>query len=500
VSTGRRRLRDPRERAARFRAGSLGVPGLDRPVRAWPFGSAWGLFLGLACIGTLACEDPSEPASVLSEWVWPSGDLVAVALPESEHAIVLSAQGAVYLTRDLGQTWQRARLPAVESLSALSMVDPRLGWAVGTGVILRTEDGGARWERQRLPGRPAEHRLHSVATLDADRAIALGEAGRLLRSFDGGGVWQEAPGPAAMGAEALACGSAAEGHCWLVGVGVQKSLQLGAERHRVPVEDAVGLSNLEFRVGGVEALSGDRRSLSERVSRFAHAPVQWTVDPGVSAEELARFAEDQDPSALFDLIEARASEVVGLLEAAGIPSEAIAIEGRPPWGYEDHLDDDPGLLERYWQSRLRPKPGAAIGAAFDLALYALALGEGGAWTVGRGGMVLAPAPVGGGLRRFDSPSSHDLLGVALSRNIALVVGRQGGLFRGVFSGDGVEWDLPKIEPSRPFFETLRGVAFDPSGASAMAVGEAGRILASADGGLSWRWLTPPTQEHRALVR
>ena len=66
--------------------------------------------------------------------------------------------------------------------------------------------------------------------------------------------------------------------------------------------------------------------------------------------------------------------------------------------------------------------------------------------------------------------------------------------------DGVEWDRSGIEPSRPFFNPLREGAFDPSGASAMAFGDAGHMLASADGGLNWRRLMPPAQGGRALVR
>ena len=79
----------------------------------------------------------------------------------------------------------------------------------------------------------------------------------------------------------------------------------------------------------------------------------------MTSEEIRRFAEDRDPSALLDRLEARGVEVARRIESQGVPASQVEIVGAPPWGFEEHLDDDPGFVTRYWASRLASVPSVA---------------------------------------------------------------------------------------------------------------------------------------------
>ena len=79
----------------------------------------------------------------------------------------------------------------ITNLNAVAFVDAQHGWAAGQGVIITTSDGGATWTRQ-YSG-PAG--IASLDFVDASHgwAVALGDG--LLRTTDGGVTWAEAGEP-----------------------------------------------------------------------------------------------------------------------------------------------------------------------------------------------------------------------------------------------------------------------------------------------------------------
>ena len=72
-------------------------------------------------------------------------------------------------------------------LSAVAFTDATDGWAVGAaGTILRTTDGGLSWTTQ-ASSAPAANDLNGVAVAtDGLRGSAVGAAGTVLRTLDGG--------------------------------------------------------------------------------------------------------------------------------------------------------------------------------------------------------------------------------------------------------------------------------------------------------------------------
>lgn len=99
----------------------------------------------------------------------------------------------LYRTTDGGATWQRP-IPhdADQPFSARSIrfLDRNVGWAVGTaGAIYHTIDGGESWAQQAKPqsGLP---KLRALTFIDPDRGWAVGEIGTILHTTDGGLTWK----------------------------------------------------------------------------------------------------------------------------------------------------------------------------------------------------------------------------------------------------------------------------------------------------------------------
>lgn len=172
-------------------------------------GKHWipGALLALAAaMGSTAHADgaPATPPQLMP----------AVRSPAAAHAMMLGAtragnrivavgeHGVVLLSDDNGQHFrQAARVPVRALLTGVSFADARHGWAVGhAGVILHTADGGETWQLQRSdPG--ADQPLFSVLFRDADHGFAVGLWSLLLETADGGKTWRKHDLPPAPGSQ-----------------------------------------------------------------------------------------------------------------------------------------------------------------------------------------------------------------------------------------------------------------------------------------------------------
>lgn len=83
-------------------------------------------------------------------------------------------------------TWQNP-LPQGNTLHATDFVDAQTGWAVGeAGTIVHTTDGGDTWTVQKS-GTPRN--FSDVHFLDAVTGWAVGRSGTVLHTTDGGAAW-----------------------------------------------------------------------------------------------------------------------------------------------------------------------------------------------------------------------------------------------------------------------------------------------------------------------
>jgi photosystem II stability/assembly factor-like uncharacterized protein len=116
-------------------------------------------------------------------------DMLATAWAGA-RVVAVGAHGVVLLSDDQGKHWrQAARVPLDATLTGVSFVDDKEGWAVGqAGVVLHTRDGGEQWEVQRST--PDQDRpLFAVHFFDRANGVAVGLWSLVLTTSDGGQHW-----------------------------------------------------------------------------------------------------------------------------------------------------------------------------------------------------------------------------------------------------------------------------------------------------------------------
>ncbi len=83
-------------------------------------------------------------------------------------------------------TWQNP-LPQGNTLNDVFFITNTIGWAVGdAGTILKSVDGGASFE---VINYPFHQNLYAVEFNDMQNGVCVGESGIMLKSSDGGNTW-----------------------------------------------------------------------------------------------------------------------------------------------------------------------------------------------------------------------------------------------------------------------------------------------------------------------
>ncbi len=100
--------------------------------------------------------------------------------------------GAIYTTRDAGETWSRLPSPTNHLLLGGVFVDDDRGWIVGTGATInQTSDGGDTWYQSRLPQVEKTVRFTSASFIDNRVGWAVGSGGNIFHTINGGRTWQQ---------------------------------------------------------------------------------------------------------------------------------------------------------------------------------------------------------------------------------------------------------------------------------------------------------------------
>jgi photosystem II stability/assembly factor-like uncharacterized protein len=103
-------------------------------------------------------------------------------------------------TEDGGTTWREQTVGDPWTLHSVSFFDENCGWAAGEyGFIYHTTDGGASWRKQagKFALDPdeflviADNYLFSIAAESAEKALAVGIDGTVMRTTDSGTTWQK---------------------------------------------------------------------------------------------------------------------------------------------------------------------------------------------------------------------------------------------------------------------------------------------------------------------
>ncbi|MBC8635734.1 glycosyl hydrolase [Caballeronia sp. EK] len=117
---------------------------------------------------------------------------ILAATRAGKRIVAVGDFGVVLLSDDDGATFRQARsVRARSTLTSVTFVDDRTGWAVGHwGTILKTVDGGETWALERSDV-ASDRPLFSVYFRNAREGFAVGLWSLLLHTIDGGNTWSE---------------------------------------------------------------------------------------------------------------------------------------------------------------------------------------------------------------------------------------------------------------------------------------------------------------------
>ncbi len=483
-------------------------------LRSW-FGVVALLVLaGMGCHDVHLDFDTHESEIVLFD------DLYSVSVVDDQHAVAVGYYGTVYWTENGGEQWQRGRTDVLTPLYSVSMADPEVGWAVGQrGLILRTEDGGRNWTRQPNLKETEGAHLFGVTAIDGQRAIVAGEWGTRLLTENGGQTWvdnsfkvdQQHPmfvwlstedqekireGGTVyddVGVNDIHCLGNGSERCWLVGEFgyIFYSEDAGKTWQPSSIEGSMELDPFklgynELRVD--ESEEGKLRVFADGIKDEGHLNV--AIEAVASAEEIAAFGGADDPYPLFEILEARISEVRIVLEDAGLPTERVRERGRPPWDYEDYLDDDPEFLQRYLDGREHPTPGVKVRVIQNPVLFTVRFrDQDNGMIAGLGGVILASDDGGKSWEYRKTDRTQAIFSVDSLPGRAVAVGEK-GLVR-TSTDEGRSWAEPGESDFPVVFTYMRDLGFARSGKVGFIVGQTGQILRSTNAGIGWEQVLPP---------
>ncbi len=143
-------------------------------------------------------EDPTAGVVVQNAGVATAQDLNAVHGVDIEDVVAVGASNAVILTRNGGDTWAAVTGPNPGVVLNTVWMRTQDEWFVGDagGQLWFTRDAGATWTEKTFPGSGAgviRHIAFANPTVGYMAHDTAANAGRILRTIDGGNSWYVAP-------------------------------------------------------------------------------------------------------------------------------------------------------------------------------------------------------------------------------------------------------------------------------------------------------------------
>lgn len=152
-------------------------------------------------VGLTHAQDTSAPASntaaapVPAEYArFSASSLLLAATKVGSEFVAVGERGNIVMSAD-GERWRQVKVPVQSTLTGVSFVDAKHGWAVGhDAAVLATVDGGKSWKLQHFAPEAGKPLLNVLFT-DERNGYAVGAFGLFLVTADGGASWNELDAP-----------------------------------------------------------------------------------------------------------------------------------------------------------------------------------------------------------------------------------------------------------------------------------------------------------------
>ena len=376
-------------------------------------------------------------------WEWqnplPQGNALGdVTFISRTEALAIGDAGTMVRSVDGGRSWTPVATGVSGTLFGLCLGKSGEGWAVGAGgVVLRTDDAGHTW---RLLTSGTNQTLTDIALPGANMAVAVGEHGLILRSADGGRTWSRRP---------------------------------TGTTHNLLAVTFVGKGR-GYAVGDLGTLlyTGDKgrtwQTRGQSVFGSLHDVLAVDKDVVLVAASLGSVWRGTGKGFKWQRVRAAGSSALYGLAGTG-DGRTVAV------GENGALlvSADTG---KTW--RLRRQPGASL---FAVSFSA----DGTGLSVGANGRILRTRD-GVTWTRVGSGLTLPLRDVEVRERSAWAVGDAGTMLA---RRQGQPWRQVSV----PVVTRLTAVSFADD-VHGCAVGEAGTVVTSYDGGASWRSIAAPTSQ------
>lgn len=116
----------------------------------------------------------------------PENALLTDIAQAGDRLVAVGEHGVIIYSGDQGRHWQQAQVPVSATLTAVTFVTPKVGWAVGHyGLVLHSTDGGKSWQINLTGKRVNQMKLAQVKrSLDAARASDAGDRKMRMLKLD----------------------------------------------------------------------------------------------------------------------------------------------------------------------------------------------------------------------------------------------------------------------------------------------------------------------------
>ena len=125
--------------------------------------------------------------------------LYSVKNIDAQTAVIVGNNGSIYQTTDGGADWNVRTAPpgALRPLNSVASVGNTV-MAGGDTVVIVSTDGGSTWHRKTTGLSNAvfpQQLIDGIGMATANAAWAVGQAGTLIKTYDGGNSWTWEPSP-----------------------------------------------------------------------------------------------------------------------------------------------------------------------------------------------------------------------------------------------------------------------------------------------------------------